>query len=531
VSDSLATDATASTTVPETTDADSSSSIELDALGVVAPGAYTSDVLPLSLDVTTTDSFRLERAHPGMIEIVSLASSPEAYRGVALMVVDTLIDTDAVGRHLSRTAAGSDLDEYLRSRDRMVILDRRTEVLGGLEADVWRVGFTDPCGDCWYPVLFNTTGFRNQWGHPPGYVQEYWSIDAPGAPIIVAVEAPEDSFDAWNEQVHEHFFAGLRFGSPSGYSPALPPVPSGTSLDGFGPHGIGRAELEVVDASRPTSEVSDERGLLVPSSDERRLLLSVAYPSEAGGFGAEPADGSFPLVVVAPALFDASISLPAERQLASHGFVVVTVRFPESSFPGNAVFGVPQQPADVSFVIDEIERGALPADLAAITDVERIGLIGHSGGATTGFGLLAYDCCQDPRIDAIVAHAGTPFDFGSVRLANIAPILHVVSDGDQQISVDAIRAFHEATDGPSTFAVMEGARHLEWLDPQSSQYDATFELVSTFLDQHLRGGQADLGVVADTSVFAEIDQRWNVTAAGSPVRTPTRRSPGRRRRP
>lgn len=497
----------AAETETATTDVGRSDPTEFSDLGLLSPGEYTSDLLPLRLELTTTESFRLERASPGMIEIVSLGSSPDAYRGVAIMVVDTLIDTDGVGRHRSRSAASVDLDEFLRSRDRMEVLERRSDELGGLPAEVWRVGFADSCDGCWFTALFNTTGFQNQWGHPPGYTQEYWAIDGPEEPIIVAVEAPEDSFDGWRDEVNDHLFSGLRFGPPTGYSLGLPPIPSGSSMSGFGPFNIGRAELEVVDAARPTTEVRDDRGLIVPSSDERRLLLSVAYPSEAGGFGADPADGSFPLIVVAPALFDAAISLPADRRLASHGFVVVTVRFPESSFPGGSVFGVPQQPADVTFVIDEIERGALPADLASVTDLERIGLIGHSGGATTGFGLLTADCCQDGRIGAVVAHAGTPYDFDSARLASTAPILHVASDADRQISVDAIRAFHDATDGPSTLAVIEGAQHLEWLDPTANQYDAAFDLSLAFLDEHLRDGPGDVTAVADESVFVEIDQR------------------------
>ena len=106
-----------------------------------------------------------------------------------------------------------------------------------------------------------------------------------------------------------------------------------------------------------------------------------------------------------------------------------------------------------------------------------------------------------------MAHAGTPYDFDSARLASAAPILHVVSDADRQISVDAIRNFHDATDGPSTFAVISDAQHLEWLDPQSSPYDAAFELVLAFLDEHLRDGPGDLAGIVDESVFVEVSTR------------------------
>ncbi len=427
---------------------------EIGELGLLTPGSYTSDLLSLGFKITTTADFRVSEAFPGKITVESLASSPAAFTGVGFLVVDTLIDSDVLGRQRSRLQATTDLAEFLESRDRVEVIDQREDQLGGLAADVWRIGYTAPCNECWFEALFNTTGWQNQWGIGPGSIQEIWTVDAPGSPIVISVEAPEASFDAWSEEVQQHLFNQLEFGAPTGYSLQFPI--GAVQAPGFGEYAIGRAELEVVDTSRPTIEVNNQVGLVVPAADERRLLLSVTYPSDVGGFGAPPAGGPFPVVVVAPALNDAAIALPADRQLASHGFVVVTIRFPESSFPGGAIAGIPQQPADMSFVIDEVDRGALPADIAAIIDPEQIGVIGHSGGATTAFGLLAYDCCVDDRIDAVVAHGGTPYDFNSSTVPTIAPILHVVSNGDQIAPAEAVREFHEMTNGPSTLAVLDG---------------------------------------------------------------------------
>ena len=455
---------------------------------LLAPGTYASDLLTLELEVTTTTDFRVSAAEPGKIIFESLTSSPTAFTAVAFLVVDTLVDADVLGRQRARLPATTDLGEFLESRDRVQVIDHREDELGGLTARVWRIGYPDGCDDCWFEALFHTSGFQNQLGILPGYVHEIWTIDAPGSPIIIMVEAPEDSFNAWNDDVQHHLFDQLDFGAPTGYSLQRP---TGDAFaEGFGEYGIGRAELEVIDPSRPTIEVGNDIGLVVPAADERRLMLSVAYPSDVGGFGATPADGSFPLVVVAPALNDLAIALPAERQLASHGFVVVTVRFPESSFPGGAVEGIPQQPADVSFVIDEVRRGALPDDVTAVVDPDRLGVIGHSGGATTAFGLLAYDCCHDDRIDAFVAHGGTPYDFNSSTIPTVAPILHVVSNGDQIAPAQDVREFHESTDGLSSLAVLENASHLEWLAPDTSVYHDAFNLVLDFLDLHLRGAAA-----------------------------------------
>jgi hypothetical protein len=469
----------------------------------LSPGTYVSDLLSLELEVTTTIELNVTDAEPGTI-IMEAPSSTEGFTGVGFMVVDTLVDSDVLGRQRSRLPATAELGDFLESRDGVDVVDRRDDELGGRPARVWRIEYTEPCDECFYETLFNKTGWLNSWGTLPGYTQELWTVDAPGSPIVVAVEAPDDGFDAWRDDVQRHLFDRLRFGPPTGFSLQRPTVEPFS--DGFGEYAIGRTELEVVDTSRPTIEVRNDIGVVVPASDERRLLLSVAYPSEAGGFGAAPADGSFPLVVVAPALRDAAIALPADRQLASHGFVVVTVRFPESSYPGNAVLGVPQQPADVSFVIDELQRGALPDDLTAATDLEHIGLIGHSGGATTAFGVLAYECCQDERVDAVVAHGGTPYDFESSRIATDTPMLHVVSNGDVVAPVDPVREFHEMTDGPSSLAVLEFESHLAWLAPEASSYGDVFDLVLAFVAQHLRGTPADLASLIEGSAIVELDQ-------------------------
>jgi hypothetical protein len=460
--------------------------------------------LSLELEVTTTTEFNVTEAHAGTI-IMEAPSSNEEFTGVAFMVVDTLVDSDVLGRQRSRLPATAELGDFLESRDGVDVVDRRDDDLGGRPARVWRIEYTEPCDECFYETLFNKTGWLNLWGTLPGFTQELWTIDAPGSPIVVSVEAPVDGFDAWRDDVERHLFDQLRFGAPTGYSLQRPTVEPFS--DGFGGYAIGRTELAVVDPSRPTLEVRNDIGVVVPASDERRLLLSVAYPSEAGGFGAAPADGSFPLVVVAPALRDAAIALPADRQLASHGFVVVTVRFPESSYPGNAVLGVPRQPADVSFVIDDLQRGALPDDLTAATDFDHIGLIGHSGGATTAFGVLAYECCQDERVDVVVAHGGTPFDFESSRVSTNAPILHVVSNGDVVAPVDPVREFHEMTDGPSSLAVLEFDSHLAWLAPEASSYGDVFELVLAFVAGPLRGTPADLASLTEGSAVVQLDQR------------------------
>ncbi|MEE9413770.1 MAG: hypothetical protein V3V01_00705 [Acidimicrobiales bacterium] len=490
----------ATTSLPQ----DRSQLSETNQFNLLAPGSYTSDMLSIQLEFTTTAEFNVSRAFPGAILIESPSSTHEAFAGVGFFVVDTLLDSNTKATQRGRPRSTLDLGEFLDARDGFQVVSSRDDELGGLAARVWRIEYTEPCDDCWFELLFSTTGWRNLWGTAPGQVQELWTIDAPGAPIIVTVEAPDDLFEAWSGEVQRHLFDQLSFGAPTGYSLERP---DGTFAEGFGDYAIGRAELEVVDRSRRTIEVVNEAGLVVPAADDRTLLLSIAYPSTNGGFDAAPASGSFPVVIVAPALNDASIVLPADRQLASHGFVVIAVRFPESSFPGSAAVGVPQQPADISFVIDEIQRAVLPEGLAKVIDLNRLGLIGHSAGGTTAFGLLASECCQDDRFDAIVAHAGVPYDFESVQVQSTTPILHVVSHADQVSPIGSAREFHDSIDGPTAIAELEFDSHLRWLQPDASTYDDTFEFVLAFLDQHLRDGNEDLALMASDSLLLAYNER------------------------
>ncbi len=487
----------------ETTPPDPVPLSETNQFNLLAPASYTTDALSLNLEFTTKSEFNVSTLLPGSIIIESPASAAGEFTGVGFFVVDTLVDSDTGARQRSRHQATVDLGDFLETRDGVAVTSSRDDQLGGRPTRVWRIEYSDPCTDCYFETLFGRTGWVNLWGTAPGQIQELWTIDVPGSPIIVAIEAPVDDFESWSELVEHDLFDELRFGPATGFSLQRP---AGRFAAGFGEYAIGRIELRVDDTTRPTAEVRNDDGIVVPASDDRSLLLSIAYPSKDGGFGATPADGSFPLVVVAPALWDAAIILPADRQLASHGFVVAAIRFPESSFPGGAQLGVPQQPADVSFVIDELQRAGLPAELAAVTDIDTIGLIGHSGGATTALGLLAYQCCQDERLDAIVAHAGVTYDFESVRVPSSTPIMHVVSRGDLVAQVDAVREFHDMTDGPSAIAELDLDSHLGWLRPQANTYDSTFELVLAFLDRHLRTGQGDLASIAGDSAFVDYDE-------------------------
>ena len=132
---------------------------------------------------------------------------------------------------------------------------------------------------------------------------------------------------------------------------------------------------------------------------------------------AAPADGTFPLVVFSHGW---TASGPVYEGLiqewARAGYIVAAPTFPLSSGKGGVLKDYVNQPADVSFVIDQLT--ALPADdaLAAHLDAEAIAAAGHSLGAITTLGVTLNSCCADPRIDAAIELSGIRLPFpGALR--------------------------------------------------------------------------------------------------------------------
>lgn len=171
-----------------------------------------------------------------------------------------------------------------------------------------------------------------------------------------------------------------------------------------GPYAVGRAEMDWVDASRPTPANGDYAG-----SDERPLPTLVWYPEEI--------EGSAPLVVY-------SHGFRSNREggdylaehLASHGYVVASANFPLSNGAapgGSTIEDVPSQPGDVSFIIDQmLALDGADKPFAATLDAERIGLMGLSLGGLTTTLTTFHPEWRDERVKAAVSMAGPADVFG-----------------------------------------------------------------------------------------------------------------------
>jgi predicted dienelactone hydrolase len=239
---------------------------------------------------------------------------------------------------------------------------------------------------------------------------------------------------------------------------------------------VGVRTLELVDTSRPTPANRD-----YPGAPERRLVVEVWYPAEgiAGdeGEGGELRDATpdassapYPLIMFAHGYSSTRTQSKSYTQhLASHGYVVASPTFPLSSLDapgGPRLKAVLDQPADVSFVIDEVLRRSAGADdpLSGLIDGERIGMTGHSLGGLTTL-LTTYGDNADARIKA-AAPLSAPACFvgGGFADQTSVPIMVVSSSRDLIVSQQSIRHGYDVANAPRYFVNVLGGDHVNFGD-------------------------------------------------------------------
>ncbi|MEU5028441.1 hypothetical protein [Streptomyces milbemycinicus] len=183
---------------------------------------------------------------------------------------------------------------------------------------------------------------------------------------------------------------------PTASAPLAAPAPALAGMAApTGPHPVGMISLPLVDRDRP------EPG--VRSKPYRELMVGVRYPAREveryertpGTFVHEDAppaldpSGPRPVVLHSPGVGEAYAPSPLAEELASHGYVVVTIVHDDDAqaaeLPHDRV-------ADVRFVLDQLISLA-----PGVLDLTRIGLVGRSAGCLVDLAAMH----DDPRIKAI----------------------------------------------------------------------------------------------------------------------------------
>jgi predicted dienelactone hydrolase len=281
--------------------------------------------------------------------------------------------------------------------------------------------------------------------------------------------------------------------------------------------------LELVDDSRPTAPNGDFAG--TPS---RTLATELWYPAlaasepEAVDAGADPAGRPYPLIIFGHGFSSfRRQSASYAQHLASHGYVVAAPDFPGSYFgaPGGArLSAVLDQPADVSFIIDELGRRSADGAgmLAGLIDSERVGVTGHSLGGLTAI-LAAFGDRRDERVDAILP-ISPPACMLPPDIADGASVPVMVLGGSAEVIVPPlwIRYAYEAAAAPKYFVSIVGGDHIRFADIDTPDFllpGIVDELSGGNTEEEILTIAAELG--GDTEECVEDEQAADELVSGN----------------
>jgi dienelactone hydrolase len=244
---------------------------------------------------------------------------------------------------------------------------------------------------------------------------------------------------------------------------------------------VETVQVTFVDHSRGTDATES-----APAQDQRVLATTITYPVGV--------KGPVPLVVLAhgnsgnPNKFSQLMGA-----WAAAGYVVAAPAFPLTSnmTPGLGHPGdVSNQPADITFAIDEIIKMSRPkagGPLAGLVDKRHVGLAGLSLGGSTVYGLIGNTCCRDKRIDAAVLMSAYRVQFTDGKEAwRHVPALMLQSDADPRFPIIAEAYPLLAT--PKWFVTLHGSSHSGPFEDATDPADAAVPSITiAFWDRYLKG--------------------------------------------
>jgi hypothetical protein len=155
------------------------------------------------------------------------------------------------------------------------------------------------------------------------------------------------------------------------------------------------------------------------------------------------------------------------------------------------------QPADVSFVIDELlARSKGDGSLAGLVDGKHIAAAGLSLGGATVYGLAFHSCCRDERIDAVLVMSGLvlPFD-GTFEFPSV-PLLVIQGNGG-----DTGRELYDMAKPPKYLVTIERPVHSQPFENTEDPADALVaEVTVDFWSAYLYDDESALDALAAAMV-------------------------------
>jgi fermentation-respiration switch protein FrsA (DUF1100 family) len=218
----------------------------------------------------------------------------------------------------------------------------------------------------------------------------------------------------------------------------------------------------------------------VDRARSRELRTTVYVPPEA--------DGPLPLIVFGhgfdghPRKFTKLLGA-----WAGAGYVVAAPAFPltNDELSGRTVReDVVNQPADISFVIDELLRAD---ELSGLVDGARLGVAGFSLGGMTALAVGFHSLHRDARPRAIGVLAGRFLEgLGGAYEMDSKPLLVVHGTEDSLVPFELGEEVYRAAGPPKALVTLEGARHHEEIEDGSGPVPAVVETTLAFWDLFLR---------------------------------------------
>jgi dienelactone hydrolase len=212
----------------------------------------------------------------------------------------------------------------------------------------------------------------------------------------------------------------------------------------------------------------------------RKLETTVVWPSEG--------EGRLPVVLFGHGLGGAP---PFYGELlkrwAAAGFVVAAPAFPGTKYGVDKmeIRDVPNQPADLSAVLDGLIALEASDPIRRRIDPERVAAAGHSAGAITALGLFTADGPEgrDERIDAGIILAGNSLGVGERFTGDPVPLLFVHATGDPVVRSATGRSAYRAVPWPKGFLTLAGKEHTT---PYMAPGDPAFATVAAAGTDFLR---------------------------------------------